>query len=43
MAFTADTGDHKVTRIRHLPRGSHGADRGLAEEPQPQRRGAARR
>ena len=43
MAFTAETGDHKVTRSDIFLVDPTGPGRGLEEEPQPQRRGAARR
>ena len=42
MAFTAETGDHKVTRSDIFLVDPEALDRGLAEEPQPQRRGTAR-
>ena len=42
MAFTADTGDHKVTRSDIFLVDPDGIGRGLAEEPQPQRRGTTR-
>ena len=42
MAFTADTGDHKVTRSDIFLVDPEGTDRGLEKESQPQRRGTAR-
>ena len=43
MAFTAETGDHKVTRSDIFLVDPTSPGRRLEEEPLPQRRGAARR